>query len=110
MYTEIFNINYRIEIGRNQLENDRLIKTSRQNSIWFHLKDQPSPHGIITLLNHSQQLDKEVIHRTAQLVKSFSKAKNLNNVSVEYIPLSKIKTTNIPGMVILKKTPQYVVI
>jgi predicted ribosome quality control (RQC) complex YloA/Tae2 family protein len=109
MYTEIFNINYRIEIGRNQMENDRLIKTSRQNSIWFHLKDQPSPHGIITLLNHSS-LDKEVIYRTAQLVKSFSKAKNLNNVLVEYIPLSKIKTTNIPGTVILKKTPQYVVV
>ena len=109
MYTEIFNINYRIEIGRNQMENDRLIKISRQNSIWFHLKDQPSPHGVITLLNNSP-LDKEVIHRTAQLVKSFSKAKNQNNVSVEYISLSKIKTTNIPGTVVLKKTPQYVVV
>ncbi len=109
MYTEIFNINYRIEIGRNQMENDRLIKTSPQNCIWFHLKDQPSPHGFITRLNNTP-LDKEVIYRTAQLVKSFSKAKNQNNVSVEYITLSKIKTTHIPGMVVLKKTPQYVVV
>jgi predicted ribosome quality control (RQC) complex YloA/Tae2 family protein len=109
MYTEIFNVNYQIEIGRNQMENDKLIKTSRQNSLWFHVKDQPSPHGILTCLNNSK-LDKEVIKRTAELVKAFSKAKNINKVSIEYIELSKIKTTATPGLVLLKKTPNYIVV
>jgi len=109
MYSEIFNINYQIEIGRNQAENDQLIRTSRQNSVWFHLKDQPSPHGILTCLTNIE-IDRVVIKRTAELVKSFSKAKNLNKVSIEYIELSKIKTTNTPGLVVLKKTPKYIVV
>ena len=109
MYTEIFNVNYKIEIGRNQMENDKLLKTSRQNSIWFHLKDQPSPHGILTCLNNSK-LDRDGIKRTAELVKAYSKAKDLNKISVEYIERSKITTTTTPGLVYLKKTPNYIMV
>lgn len=109
MYKEIFNNNYQIEIGRNQSENDILVRTSNKSSIWFHLKDQPSPHGILTCLNNSE-LDNTAISRTAELVKSFSKAKNHNRVSVEYLELAKIKKTTTPGLVILTKKPQSIVV
>ena len=56
VYTEIININvsqlggiYTIKIGRNEKENDELIRKSDKNDLWFHLEDNPSPHGFISV-------------------------------------------------------------
>lgn len=100
---------YTIEIGRNDIENDTLIRNSSQNSLWFHMKDMPSPHGILTF---PQGIIPEtyVLYYIGNLVKSFSKAKGLSKATVEYTELSNIKTTIKPGLVILKKKPKLIVV
>jgi len=109
VYKEIFKEIYTIEIGRNELENDTLIKKSSKNSLWFHMKDIPSPHGILTFPNGISP-ETIAIYHIATLVKSFSKAKTLSRSTVEYTELSNIKITTKPGLVILKKTPKLIVV
>jgi predicted ribosome quality control (RQC) complex YloA/Tae2 family protein len=112
MYSEIFNGNYQIKVGKNQQENDDIIRTSSQAALWFHLKDFPSAHAVITNIKKTGVYEKEAIIRTALLVKEKAKlgVNNLNRVSVNYLPIKNVKRTEIPGQVILTKTPKIIII
>ena len=73
MYTEVFNGNYHIRLGKNQQENDTIVRTSPQTALWFHLKDFPSAHAVVTNIVKPGVYDKEVILRAATLVKDNAK-------------------------------------
>ena len=109
MYSDIFDENFLIQIGNNQLENDELVKNSHQKSLWFHLKDMPSPHGILISLN-GEKFTKSAILKTASLVKQYSKANNLRRICVQYIELKFVKMTDVKGKVILMKKGEQIVI
>ena len=108
MYTEIFNIIYHIRLGKNQQENDNIVRTSPQTALWFHLKDFPSAHAVVTNIVKPGVYDKEVVIRTASLVKDNAKqgVNNLQKMSVNYLPIKNVKRTEIPGQVILTKSPK----
>ena len=110
MYTEIFNIDYQIKVGRNQKENDILIRTAPQNAFWFHLADFPSAHAILTKTNTTKpgKYDTIAIIRAASLVKIHAKSgvNNLQKLSVNYLPIKNVKRTETPGKVIMTKTPK----
>jgi len=110
VYTEIFQECYKIEIGRNELENDQLVKNADQESLWFHLSGQPSPHGILTNIANPGEYTNNAIYRCAELVKSYSKAKNLHRIKLDYLPIANIKPTSKPGLVILKKSAKIIVV
>ncbi|EAY01225.1 fibronectin/fibrinogen binding-related protein, putative [Trichomonas vaginalis G3] len=92
-----------IKVGENAKDNDKLIKTSHQDSLWCHLENLPSPHVVID----SSNPDTDTISDAYQLVKFFSKYKNSNQLriistkirNVDRIDLSK------PGLVHLKSSP-----
>jgi predicted ribosome quality control (RQC) complex YloA/Tae2 family protein len=109
MYTEYHN-QYRIEIGRNDLENDRLVENAHPRSLWFHVKDIPSPHGILTCLTDDRDYPRDMIEKCASLVKRFSRVKHAPNAKIEYITTSHVALTNTLGMVTLDHDPKIVVI
>ena len=109
VYTEVFEEVYNIQIGRNELENDQLIKGASQNSLWFHMKDMPSPHGILSF-SVGIEPSREAIRHIAELVKGYSKARGLSKATVEYTQITNVKRTTKPGLVILKKTPKLIVV
>lgn len=110
MYTEIFNSDYQIRVGKNQEENDYIVRTSSQTSLWFHLRDFPSAHASVTNIKKPGVYSRDVIFRTALLVKDASKqgVNNLQKVSVNYLPIKNVKRTEIKGKVILAKSPKVV--
>ena len=108
VYIETYE-NFTIKIGKNDEENDNLIKEGGQNDLWFHIKNNPSPHGII----HSdtkEEPTKDVIYKTAELVKSFSKYKDLSKITIVYTKLKNIKRTNILGSVIIKNKTKEIIV
>ena len=109
VYQEIYNEKYQIQIGRNQYENDQLVKSANQKSLWFHLGGGlPSPHGILTPIE-GDEISKDAIYHTAELIKNYSKYKNLPKVSVEYLPIQYVSRSHEKlGLVYLKKTPKKV--
>lgn len=112
MYTEVFNADYHIRLGKNQKENDTLVRTSPQNALWFHLRDFPSGHAVVTNTSTPGVYDSIVVMRAATLVKESAKqgVNNLQKVSVNYLPIKNVKRTDVPGQVILTKTPKTVII
>ncbi len=118
MYTETYNDKYTIYIGRSQEENQTLVsktKKTNQNAIWFHVGNGfSSPHGVLVdkSTKSATKYDKDAIHRTATLVKQYSKEaiKILNAITVEYIAIKYVESTNVAGKVHLKKTPNKVIV
>ena len=108
MYTEVFNAEYHIRVGKNQQENDNIVRTSSQSALWFHLKDFPSAHAVVTNIVKPGKYDNAVIIRAATLVKDNAKqgVNNLQRVSVNYLPIKNVKRTEILGQVLLTKTPK----
>ncbi|PWM66137.1 MAG: hypothetical protein DBX38_05830, partial [Eubacteriales Family XIII. Incertae Sedis bacterium] len=94
----------RILIGRNNKENDLLtFKTAGSKDIWFHTKDIPGSHAILFTGGVSlDEISEKAIFETAALAAYHSKARESENVPVDYVPVRFVKKPNgaKPGMVI----------
>lgn len=68
--------NHLILVGRNDKENDRLLRSHvKGNDWWFHTRDVPGGY-VFVKLNKKEELPQEVLLDAAQLTLWFSKAKN----------------------------------
>ena len=88
-----------IYVGRNNLQNEELtFKMARKEELWFHAKDIPGSHVVI-----SGNLDPsdEVKTDAAELSASFSKGRLSNLVQVDMIEVKKLNkpTGGKPGFV-----------
>jgi len=61
---------FKIFVGRNSTENQKLLKVAKANDIWMHIKDIPSAHCIIK--TNKQQIPKRVLEQAAKLCVNFS--------------------------------------
>lgn len=76
-----------ILVGKNNLQNDRLsFKIANKNDTWLHVKDMPGSHVVIRSNNPSQQ----TILEAAQLAAYFSKARQSDNVPVDFLPVKEL--------------------
>jgi len=96
-----------LKIGESADENTKLVKESKQTDLWFHLHGTPSPHGILRF-EEGDMSQKASILKAASLIKENSKMKGFKRVSVIYLPLKNVRTTRVPGRVILRAAPKIV--
>lgn len=92
---------FEILVGKNNLQNDELTtKTASKNDLWFHTKNIHGSHVI--LITDGKTPDDDTIIFAATLAAYYSKAKNSNQVPVDYTPVKFVKkpTGAKPGMVI----------
>ncbi len=92
---------FRVLVGRNNVDNDILtFKTASPKDIWFHTKDIPGSHVILFL--DGKILSDLAIMEAASLAALHSKAKDSENVPVDYTKVRYVKKPNgaKPGMVI----------
>ena len=88
-----------ILVGRNNLQNDELtFKMAKKDELWFHAKDIPGSHVVIT---GNLQPNDEVKTDAAELAAYFSKARLSNLVQVDMIEVKKLNkpTGGKPGFV-----------
>jgi predicted ribosome quality control (RQC) complex YloA/Tae2 family protein len=95
-----FNVeNFKILVGRNNIQNDKLtFKIANKTDIWLHTQKIHGSHVIIKGENPSR----EILEFAAKLAVKHSKAKNSNNVPVDYTFVKYVKKPNgsKPGFVI----------
>lgn len=92
---------FKILVGRNNKQNDKLtLKTARKTDLWFHTKDIHGSHTILVL--DGKEPTETAIKEAAQIAAYHSKAKNSNNVPVDYTQVKNVNKPNgaKPGMVI----------
>ncbi|MEA2048747.1 MAG: NFACT RNA binding domain-containing protein [Campylobacterota bacterium] len=86
---ELFWIeNYKVLVGRNSNENQKLLEIAKANDLWMHIRNIPSSHVIIK--TDKQNLPESVIKAAAKLCVDFS-VKNPGDYEVDYTKRKFVK-------------------
>lgn len=81
---------YRILVGRNNVQNDRLsMKTANNNDMWLHTQGFPGSHVIIE--NQGGEVSDQSIEEAAVIAAYYSKAKDSSLVPVDYTKVRFLK-------------------
>ena len=90
-----------ILVGRSNTQNDELtLRTAGRDELWFHVQKQPGSHVI--LCTGGAEPDKDSVLEAARLAAWFSRARESQNVPVDYTRVRYVKKPAgaRPGMVI----------
>ncbi|DAB39796.1 MAG TPA: hypothetical protein CFH81_06080 [Sulfurovum sp. UBA12169] len=79
---------YKVFVGRNSNENQKLLAIAKANDVWMHIRDLPSSHVIIR--TDKQNLPQSVIEAAAKLCVDFS-VKNPGDYAVDYTKRKFVK-------------------
>lgn len=82
---------FKISVGKNEKGNISLLKNSKKDDFWFHLKDIPSAHVIVK--TNKQNLSDEIIKMAAKICVNFS-VKNSGNFEVDYTKRANVKVVD----------------
>lgn len=82
---------FKISIGRNEQGNVWLLKNSKKDDIWFHLKDLPSPHVIVK--TNKSKIDDEILEFAAKICLNFSNV-NQGRYEIDYTKRENVKIIN----------------
>jgi len=86
---ELFWIeDYKVLVGRNSNENQKLLAIAKANDLWMHIRNVPSSHVIIR--TDKQNLPTSVIQAAAKLCVDFS-VKNPGDYEVDYTKRKFVK-------------------
>ena len=79
---------YKVLVGRNSKENQKLLEIAKANDLWMHIRDVPSSHVIIR--TDKQNLPDSVIQAAAKLCVDFS-VKKPGDYEVDYTKRKFVK-------------------
>ncbi len=80
---------YKIFVGRNNLQNDRLVRTASPDDIWLHTQKYHSSHVIIA--TQGEQVRDETILFAAQLCAYYSEGQGADKIPVDYCKKKYVK-------------------
>lgn len=84
---ELFFIDdFKVLVGKNEKGNIEILKKSKANDLWFHIKDLPGSH--VTLITNKTNVPEEVLQKCAKLAIIFS---NKNEGIVDYTKRKFVK-------------------
>ena len=82
---------YKISIGRNEKGNAWLLKNSKKDDVWMHLKDMPSAHVIIKTAKSAPS--EEILRFAAKICVNFS-VKGGGTYEVDFTKRNNVKITS----------------
>lgn len=90
---------YRIFVGRNNLENDKITFTAKHDDIWLHAKDYHSSHAIIE--SNGKAILDDVLLVGAEICAYYSKGREGGKTEIVYVPKKFVKkpSKSKPGFV-----------
>lgn len=92
---------YMLSIGRNKEENDKLIKTSSQNDIWFHLENVSGPHFVLKV-GEDNVVSKCVLNKIGQLFRDYKSGLG-RHYNVIYTEIKNVQRTSNVGQVVPRR-------
>lgn len=84
-----------LKMGRNQDENDALLKSMDPEDTWFHLEGFPSAH--LSMPRDYKKVSKHTLYRIALEVKKSSRYKSKHVLPVMYTYRKNLTLTEIPA-------------
>ncbi len=91
---------FTILVGRNNKQNDELVRKSSEHDIWLHVQGMPGAHVVIK--TNGKPVDEDVLLYAAKLAAQFSKGKYSTKVPVDYTYIKYVKKPRgfKPGLVL----------
>ncbi len=83
---------FRILAGRNNLQNDRLVKSSAPDDIWLHTQKYHSAHVVVQ--TQGKKLPDEILGYAASICARYSDGKSGNKIPVDYCEVKRVKKPN----------------
>lgn len=89
-----------VRVGRNNVENDKLVANAKKDSVWLHVKDYHSSHAIIEA--DGREIPDKIILFASEITAYFSKCRETGKVEVVYTRRKFVKkpTGAKPGFVV----------
>lgn len=89
---------FRVIIGKNNYQNDAIVKNSQKNYLWLHTQKIHGSHAVI----EAADVPQETINKVAAFCAYYSKASDSANVPVDYTLIKYVKKPSgaAPGKVI----------
>ena len=90
-------------VGNNASENFSVIDSSKENDIWFHVKDNASCHVVASIPEDVKLTKKDlkyIIKQGALLCKKYSKYSNVKDLAIIYTTINNVQKTDIIGSVL----------
>ncbi len=94
-YLSVTVSSYKIDIGKNNVQNDRLYKSASDKDLWFHVKDA---HGSHVILHCDMLPPDDIIASAASLAAYYSKNKMADKVAVDYTYAKYVKPISGAGL------------
>ncbi len=82
-------LGYKVLVGRNNAENDKLTFTAKPNDLWVHVKDYHSSHVIIE--RAEKEVTDKVLLIAGEICAYYSKARESGKVEVVYTERKNVK-------------------
>jgi len=91
---------FTILVGRNNKQNDELVRKSSEHDIWLHVQGMPGAHVVIK--TNGKPVDEDILLYAAKLAAQFSKGKYSTKVPVDYTYIKYVKKPKgfKPGLVL----------
>jgi len=91
---------FTVLVGRNNTENDRIVREADQNELWFHAHGMPGAHVVVK--GAKKKVPQDVIEFASSLAAFYSKGRNSDKVPVDHTLIKHVRKAKglPPGMVI----------
>jgi len=91
---------FTIYVGKNNRQNDELVRKASDNDLWFHVQGMPGAHVLIKTAG--KYVDEDTLKYAASLAATYSKGKYSSNVPVDYTQIKYVKKPRgfKPGLVL----------
>ncbi len=98
-----------IYIGKNNRQNDELVRNASDEDIWLHAHEIPGAHVIIK--TQGKEVDEDTLKYAASLAAGYSKGKDSGNVPVDYTLIKYVRKPKglKPGMVLYSNYKTFIV-
>lgn len=73
---------FRVYAGRNNLQNDRLVRSAGQNDLWLHTQKYHSSHVVV--LRDGKEIPESVVKKSAEICAYYSDGRNGDKIPVDY--------------------------
>lgn len=88
-----YNVNgFRILVGRNNVQNDDLVRSSSPDDLWLHAKKYHSSHAVVQ--TDGKSVPEEVIKVAAEICAYYSAGRNSDKIAVDYTYKKNVKKPN----------------
>lgn len=96
------NEDFKILVGKNNLDNWRIIDESNEDDLWIHINEHPSCHVIIKKNENKKDFPIDIIKKAGIICKNNSKCRIYKSVRIVYTTIKNVKKTDKCGEVYLK--------